>query len=107
MLDPCSAKIPCEMLSTTTLAVAAILGITSALPNSAGQTQANALNDTWDYVIVSRGVTGLVVANRLTEDKKSKLRCVHPTVEFRLVLFRLVLIRAHRKRSSYRGWRSI
>ncbi|CAN9262534.1 unnamed protein product [Alternaria alternata] len=61
------------MLSTTTLAVAAILGITSALPNSAGQTQANASNDTWDYVIVGGGVTGLVVANRLTEDKKKSV----------------------------------
>ena len=90
------------MLLTTTLAVAAILGITSALPNSAGQTQANALNDTWDYVIVGGGVTGLVVANCLTEDKKSKLRCVHPTLEFRPVL-----TRSYRERSRYRGWRSI
>jgi hypothetical protein len=95
------------MLPTTTLAVAAILGITSALPNSAGQTRVNASKDTWDYVIVGGGVTGLVVANRLTEDKKSKLRCVHPAIEFRSVLFRSVLIRAHRKRSRYRGWRSI
>lgn len=51
------------MLSTTSLAVAVILGITSALPNSAGQTQVNASKDTWDYVIVGGGVTGLVVAN--------------------------------------------
>lgn len=27
----------------------------------------------YDYVIVGGGVTGLVVANRLTEDKKGKL----------------------------------
>ncbi|RYN21956.1 hypothetical protein AA0114_g12922 [Alternaria tenuissima] len=61
------------MLLTTTLAVAAILGITSALPNSAAQTQVNALKDTWDYVIVGGGVTGLVVANCLTEDKKKSV----------------------------------
>ena len=31
-------------------------------------------NNTYDYVIVGGGVTGLIVANRLTEDKSSKYR---------------------------------
>lgn len=29
-------------------------------------------SQTYDYVIVGGGVTGLIVANRLTEDKKSE-----------------------------------
>jgi succinate dehydrogenase/fumarate reductase flavoprotein subunit len=47
------------MLSPRNLAVAALLGLSSA-------------QDTYDYVIIGGGVSGLVVANRLTEDKKSK-----------------------------------
>jgi hypothetical protein len=48
-----------KMLSPRNLAVVALLGSSVA-------------QDTYDYVIVGGGVTGLVVANRLTEDKKSK-----------------------------------
>jgi hypothetical protein len=47
------------MLSCRNLAVVALLGLSTA-------------SQTYDYVIVGGGVTGLVVANRLTEDKKSK-----------------------------------
>jgi cation diffusion facilitator CzcD-associated flavoprotein CzcO len=47
------------MLSYRKVAVAALLGLSTA-------------SETYDYVIVGGGVTGLVVANRLTEDKKSK-----------------------------------
>lgn len=33
----------------------------------------NAVKDSYDYVIVGGGLTGLVVANRLTENPKSEL----------------------------------
>jgi succinate dehydrogenase/fumarate reductase flavoprotein subunit len=47
------------MFSPRHLAVIALLGLSAA-------------QDTYDYVIVGGGITGLVVANRLTEDKKSR-----------------------------------
>lgn len=60
------------MRSYTHFAVALqLLGTSFALPNkSPVEIEARASN-TYDYVIVGGGVTGLVVANRLTEDKKS------------------------------------
>ncbi|CAO2655175.1 Nn.00g102390.m01.CDS01 [Neocucurbitaria sp. VM-36] len=45
------------------------LGLTAALPNGHGFVQSRGEADTYDYVIVGGGVTGLIVANRLTEDK--------------------------------------
>ena len=58
----------------STIAVAPLLGLAAALPSgelvqkkdTAAQTA-----KTYDYVIVGGGVTGLIVANRLTENKKS------------------------------------
>jgi len=47
------------MLYPRNLAVVALLGLSAA-------------QETYDYVIVGGGVTGLVVANRLTEDKNSE-----------------------------------
>jgi hypothetical protein len=35
----------------------------------------------YDYVIVGGGVTGLIVANRLTEDKNSKYHAVTTSLE--------------------------
>jgi NADH dehydrogenase FAD-containing subunit len=61
------------MLSIMNLGVAALLGTANALPNNVEKMQTQSVENTWDYVIVGGGVTGLVVANRLTEDKKSKL----------------------------------
>ena len=58
------------MRTCRTLAVVTWLGLTAALPKEFVQSRAEA--DTYDYVIVGGGVTGLIVANRLTEDKKSK-----------------------------------
>ncbi|KAF1846928.1 GMC oxidoreductase [Cucurbitaria berberidis CBS 394.84] len=54
------------MHSCRSLAVATLLGLTAALPNG---NQSSGEVDTYDYVIVGGGVTGLIVANRLTEDK--------------------------------------
>jgi NADH dehydrogenase FAD-containing subunit len=56
------------MLSYRNLAVVALLGLSTAAPTASNGSQ------TYDYVIVGGGITGLVVANRLTEDKTSKLK---------------------------------
>jgi hypothetical protein len=53
------------------VAVAQLLGLAAALP-SGGELVEKRASDTYDYVIVGGGVTGLIVANRLTENKKSK-----------------------------------
>jgi hypothetical protein len=65
-----------NMRSSTRLSVAIqLLGLTAARPNEvlvAPRAELQTSSNTYDYVIVGGGVTGLVVANRLTEDKKSK-----------------------------------
>ena len=61
------------MISITRLAIAVLLSATSALPNAIEKTHTRSAENAWDYVIVGGGVTGLVVANRLTEDSSSKL----------------------------------
>jgi hypothetical protein len=52
------------------VAVAQLLGLAAALPS--GELVEKRASDTYDYVVVGGGVTGLIVANRLTENKKSK-----------------------------------
>jgi hypothetical protein len=47
------------------------LGLVAALPGSIKVETRAQDPDTYDYVIVGGGVTGLIVANRLTEDQKS------------------------------------
>lgn len=49
-----------------------LLGLTAGLPSSASSVESRAEAKTYDYVIVGGGVTGLIVANRLTEDKRSE-----------------------------------
>jgi choline dehydrogenase-like flavoprotein len=44
----------------------AVLGVSTAAPKPDGK-------DTYDYVIVGGGVTGLIVANRLTEKKNNRV----------------------------------
>lgn len=51
------------------VAVTQLLGLAAALPSGELEKRAS---DTYDYVIVGGGVTGLIVANRLTENKKSR-----------------------------------
>lgn len=63
------------MRSSTRFAVAIqLLGLSFALPSGCPVEAAARAVDTYDYVIVGGGVTGLVVANRLTEDNNSGLR---------------------------------
>ncbi|KAH7112096.1 hypothetical protein B0J11DRAFT_619700 [Dendryphion nanum] len=73
------------MRSSTRFAVATVqlLGLTTALPstsNAAGPIVARedlqSASNTYDYVIVGGGITGLIVANRLTEDKKKTVLVV-------------------------------
>lgn len=62
------------MRSSTRFAVALqLLGVSAALPSNSPDEIETRASNTYDYVIVGGGVTGLVVANRLTEDKKSGL----------------------------------
>lgn len=57
------------------VAFAPLMGLAAALPSGElvekRDTSAQAAN-TYDYVIVGGGVSGLIVANRLSENKKGK-----------------------------------
>jgi hypothetical protein len=64
------------------------LGLAAALPgNIKAETRAQDA-DTYDYVVVGGGVTGLIVANRLTEDQKSGSDPRNYTIQKRLTLGR-------------------
>ena len=67
------------MFARTTVVVVALLGATSALTGHSSQAHRRAENNKYDYVIVGGGVSGLVVANRLSEDQKSTF--VHSLVK--------------------------
>ncbi|EOA87221.1 uncharacterized protein SETTUDRAFT_89550 [Exserohilum turcica Et28A] len=60
------------MFPRTTVVVVALLGATTALPGNV-PARRRAEDNTYDYVIVGGGVSGLVVANRLSEDKQSEV----------------------------------
>ncbi|KAF2997147.1 hypothetical protein E8E13_005189 [Curvularia kusanoi] len=60
------------MRSTTRLVVVLqLLGLSAALPQYCPVEVEARASDTYDYIVVGGGVTGLIVANRLTEDKKN------------------------------------
>jgi ribulose 1,5-bisphosphate synthetase/thiazole synthase len=69
------------MFPQTIVAVVAFLGAANALPNDVAQVHKRVDKNTYDYVIVGGGITGLVAANRLSEDKKSKLVLVFVIAE--------------------------
>ncbi|USP75147.1 hypothetical protein yc1106_02421 [Curvularia clavata] len=56
------------MISNAYSVVTALLSSATALPKNGGRADTRLTDNTWDYVIVAGGATGLVVANRLTED---------------------------------------
>ncbi|KZM23654.1 uncharacterized protein EKO05_0005335 [Ascochyta rabiei] len=62
------------MRSSTRFAVALqLLGISTALPSNNPVEIETRASDTYDCVVVGGGVTGLIVANRLTEDAKNSV----------------------------------
>jgi hypothetical protein len=61
------------MFARRILAVAPLLGVVTALLSRVEVVQSQAGQNIYDYIVVGGGITGLVVANRLTEDRKSKL----------------------------------
>jgi hypothetical protein len=72
-----SPIISSKMRSSTRLSFAALqfLGLVAALPGDAfvaPRADAQGATQTYDYVIVGGGLTGLIVANRLSEDRKSE-----------------------------------
>lgn len=58
--------------STRFLLASQLLGAAVGLPGGSSPVETRAEAKTYDYVIVGGGLTGLVVANRLTEDKSSE-----------------------------------
>jgi hypothetical protein len=65
-----------KMRSSTRFTIATqLLGFASALSSNTvvgPRAELQSPSNTYDYVIVGGGVTGLIVAHRLTEDKTSK-----------------------------------